>query len=108
MARSAQISVGPGSAVVLAGSTVGGGTSVTLLNPHASVDLYVGGDENQAAVGGGTALSSSSGFRVAAGKALSCVLEGNEVLYGISSNATVTLSVHVFKTMHRTTQAFGS
>ncbi len=107
MARSAQISVGPGAAVLLADKTLGGGLSVTVLNAHATELLYVGGDENQLTVGGGTALSAASGFRVAAGKALSVVLDGNEALYGICGTSTVTLTCHVFRSTHLSSQAFG-
>lgn len=99
MARSVQVGVGPGAAVLLADETKGGGLSVTLLNPHASVDCLIGGDENQITgqTGYGTTLGTNSGFRLAAGKTLSLVLDGNEQLWGLSTNATVTLSIHVFR-----------
>ena len=82
-------------------TTLGGGASIVVLNSHATEPLYVGGDENELTVGGGSTLSATTGVRVAAGKALTVTLNGNERLFGISGTSTVTVSAHVFRASFR-------
>lgn len=106
MAVSYQISCPPGSIATIADPvTQRGGTSVTVLNAHTTEPLYIGGDENELQVGGGTSLSTSSGLRLAAGKAISLVLEGNEAIYGRSGTSTVTVTANVFRSDARTPHA---
>jgi len=88
MADAYQKACPPGSAALVADlSTLPGGASVTIRNPHASVDLYLGGSD----------VASTTGLVVPAGKAVSMVLDGGETVYGRSSNTTVTLTVQVFR-----------
>ena len=103
MALAYQVSCPPGSAALLAGSTLGGGGAVTVQNAHATEPLYIGGDENQISgpTGGGGALTTSTGFRLVAGASYSVVLNGNETLYGRSGTSTVTVTAHVFRAQAR-------
>lgn len=98
MARSYQVSCPPGSAALLADMvTLAGGSTTTVLNSHATETLYVGGDENQLVSGGSASLSTSTGFRLAAGQSITVTLNGNEELYGRSGTSTVTITAHVFR-----------
>ena len=91
----------PGTSTTIADLvTTPGGASVSIRNMHASVDLYITGSSTNTAV--------SQAFPIAGGKTYSFVLNGDEAVYGWSSNATVTLSCAVFRTNFRGTQALGS
>lgn len=101
MARSYQMSCFPGTTTVLADLvTKPGGASVTILNSHATEPLYLSGDENPKA-NAGVAGSTSTGYRVAAGQSFSTVLNGDEIIYGISGTSTVTVVAHVFRSNSR-------
>ena len=99
MARSRQVTVTPGTVATLAGSTLGGGLSVTVFNTHATEPMILGGDEN--GLQGGQAVAAGVGMKLAAGKYFSCVLDGNETITAISGTTTVTVTAAVFCTNFR-------
>ena len=108
MARSYQVSCPPGSKATIADLvTMIGGASVTVLNSHATEPLYIGGDQNELPVGGAT-LSTSTGYKLPAGKAISLVLDGGEQLWGISGTSTVTITAHVFRSAARISHDSGA
>lgn len=101
MAYSYQVSVAPGVTTLADMVTTRGGAAVTILAD--TTDIYIGGDENQLKSNTTSkALTTSTGFKLAAGAAYSTVLDGNEVLYAISSISTVTVTAYVFRSNSRT------
>lgn len=100
MADAYQKACYPGSTTTLADMvTLVGGPSVTILNTHPTEPLHVGGSATVAA---------TTGFRIAAGKALSIVLSGStEYVFGISGTSTVTVTAAVFRTNTFNPASFG-
>lgn len=103
MARTYQVSCVPGTTTILADLyTRPGGAAVTIRNNHATEPLMIGGDENQLGTSqGGAPLTLATGYRLPAGSTLTTVLNGGEVLWGISGTSTVTISVSVFRSNSR-------
>lgn len=106
MARSYQVACPPGSVTTIASMvTLGGGARVTILNSHATEPLLVSGNENEVrdagGAQGGSTLSATTGYRIAAGGTLSLVLDGNEAVYGKSATSTVTVTASVFRSNAR-------
>lgn len=100
MARSYQVSCPPSTATLVADlETLGGGARVTILNSHATSALYLGGDENQGP--DESALTASTGFKVAAGSSYTTVLNGGEAIYAYPQWTTVTVTATVFRTNAR-------
>jgi hypothetical protein len=96
MARSYQVSCPPGSKATIADMvTIAGGSTVTILNSHATEPLYIGGDENE--IGTANTLSTSTGLRIAAGQSITVSINGNEVIWGRGGTSTVTCIAHVFR-----------
>lgn len=102
MAYSTQVQVSNTVTKILDVSSTSGGVSVTIRNTHATDSLWVGGDANQepgkAGPGAGNVtLSSSTGFKLNPGEAISVVLNGDEAVYGLASGVN-TITVHVLRT----------
>jgi hypothetical protein len=91
MADAYQKSCFPGSVSLIADQeTTPGGPGVLLQNLHASETAWLTGSSST------TALAHA--FKLAAGKTVAVALGGGEKIYGFSGNATVTLTVAVFRT----------
>ncbi len=104
MARSYQVACAPGTKAVIADMTTKqGGQRVTILNSHATEPLVVGGDENELTGDGVGTLSTSTGYRIAAGASATFLIDGNETIYGRGATSTVTITVHVFRTNAKVT-----
>jgi hypothetical protein len=98
MADAYQKACYPGSVTTLADLvTLKGGPSVVILNTHATQPLFLGGSD----------VSTDTGFRVAAGKALSITLGANETVYGRSGTSTVTVTAAVFRAIFPSAGSFG-
>lgn len=111
MARSYIRNMSGGTIAIIANlSTIGGGRTVTIYNPHATESIVIGGDENIAgsANPGATALSATTGMVVKAGKYVSLTLEGsNEAIYGMSVTGTQTITINVFRSNYPAPHNFG-
>lgn len=97
MALAYQVSCAPGSKTLLADKTLGGGNRVKVYNGHATLPMYVGGDENELATGGGATLSGSVGFAIPANTSADFILRGNEALYGRGNGTTTTITAYIFR-----------
>ena len=98
MADAYQKACFPGSPTTLADLvTLKGGPAVIILNTHATEPLFLGGSD----------VATTTGFRVAAGKAVSMVIGGNETVYGRSGTSTVTVTAAVFRTIFPSAGSLG-
>ena len=91
MADSYQKACPPGSVATIADLvTTVGGAAVSIRNMHADQVLYITGNS--------TNTLHSLAFPIAGGRTFSCVLNGDETIYGFSAVSTVTISAAVFRT----------
>lgn len=104
MAQSYQVQCPPGTAALIAGDTKGGAGRYLIRNNHASVELMIGGDENELANDASSnpqGTSVTTGYTLAGATAITIVIGGHEAIYARSANATVTVSCTVFRTLGR-------
>lgn len=80
--------------LVLDGTIVG---QITVLNPHATEDVYVIGNDIYSSTSISTAIT-SQGFKLKATKALSFRIESNQRLWARSVTGTQTINICIFQT----------
>lgn len=91
MAISYRKAIGPSTPVLIADlATTTGGPSV-LIHHNGGGNVFIGASD----------VTTTSGFSVASGTAVGCVIDGSEAIYGITS--TTTLTVQVFRTNRQST-----
>lgn len=86
MAISYRKAVGPAAPVLLADLVTTSGGPAIIIHHQGNGNVYVG-DES---------VTASTGFNIGSDGHISCVIDGSEAIYGITS--TTTLTVQIFRT----------
>jgi hypothetical protein len=91
MAISYRKAVGPSTPVLIADLATTTGGPAVLIHHNGGGNVFIGSSD----------VTATSGFSLASGSALGFVIDGSEVIYGITS--TTTLTVQVFRTNRQST-----